>query len=164
MTSATPKITDASLVRFFRGALLFLAGITSLGALAELAIHRHWKEAAQFIPWVAASLILVCAFGLMISKARALVLPARLVGLVAMAGAVLGTVLHIGANLEVGQAMRQDWNQLSTVAQYWQAATGGVGMTPPLAPGMVGLAGLLLIIGTLRWGAETAAPAAPATY
>ena len=47
---------------------------------------------------------------------------------------------------------------MSSVAQWWEAITGGVGPAPVLAPGVLAEISLALLIATLRHPAMVTAP------
>ena len=40
------------------------------------------------------------------------------------------------------------WDTLSPLQQWWEAATGGAGIAPPLAPGFLALTGICLALAT----------------
>jgi hypothetical protein len=114
------------LVSVYRRLLTWLGIGTALGACAELAMLRHWQGPGQLVPWA----------------------------VLAVLGGAFGVYEHVGANLAAGPLSGRyaaDWESMPAVSQLWAAATGAVGTSPVLAPGMVGLAGALLWLGALRW-------------
>ena len=42
-----------------RRGLLWLAALTSLGIVVELALERHWTQPIQLVAWVAVAVMLV---------------------------------------------------------------------------------------------------------
>jgi hypothetical protein len=65
---------------------------------------------------------------------------------------------HVSANFTMGafdQSLDGAWAGMSVVSQYWYALTKAVGNAPPLAPGMLAQAALLVLLATFT-GAGTA--------
>lgn len=148
------RSSQAALVATYRQ-LLTLIGIgTVLGAFAELASLRHWGSPAQLIPWVLLTILLIAALAWSLTRTTVTVRILRGAAIVAVLGSAFGVFEHIQANLESGPLDARysaTWATMSTPAQLWTAASGGVGPSPLLAPGMIGLAGVLLWLATLGW-------------
>lgn len=150
---------DAVVAHRLRTALLLLAGAVALGALAELAMLRHWSDVQQLVPWVLAALVGLAAAALLGRRTPSwVVYAARAVGVIAALGSGYGVLIHILSNFEAGPLdfrYADRWEQLPMVQQIWLAATGGVGPAPALAPGMVALGGVCLLLGTLDRARDT---------
>jgi hypothetical protein len=140
---------SASLLRIQR-ILAVLAAATATGGLAEMAMLRHWAEPGQLLPWLVLAAVIVAAALVLLDRA-----PRRL-GLVVGAAAVvtggIGVVLHLLQNLEIDPMLAryaQTWDSMSLPERLWAAVNGSIGGAPLLAPGMVTLAGVLLVLAVL---------------
>jgi hypothetical protein len=138
---------SATLARI-RWVVALLASVTAAGGLVELAMLRHW-EGIQLVPWFV--LALVGVVGIVTARGG----PPRLAqatGIVALLGGGLGVWQHIAANLALGPQLAQyaqTWESMSALEQWWLASTGAVGAAPALAPGLLAMAGVLLIVAVL---------------
>ncbi|MFV0457937.1 MAG: hypothetical protein ACK5MT_04080 [Actinomycetales bacterium] len=143
--------SDATIVSRFRCAFLALAGGIALGAAVELATLRHW-DGVQLVPWGIIA-CLVCASLLAWRRpGRTSTIVAWLAGLIGVVGSGAGVVVHVASNVKTGglDATYADrWGQMSALQHWWLAATGGVGPSPPLAPGFLAVSAICLILGTL---------------
>lgn len=125
-----------------------LATATAVGGLIELAMLRHW-DGIQLVPWVVLGLVAV------VGGVTARGGPPRLAqatGALGLLGGGLGVWQHLAANHALGPQLAQyaqTWDGMSALEQWWLAATGAVGAAPALAPGMLALAGVLLIVAVL---------------
>lgn len=143
----TTRPESATLARM-RTVVALLATLTALGGMVELAMLRHWGG-VRLVPWFVLGLVAVV--GVVTARGG----PARLAqgaGVVGLLGAGLGVWQHIAANHALGPRLAQyaqTWGELSALERWWLAATGAVGAAPALAPGMLGLAGVLLIVAVL---------------
>lgn len=146
---SVPEQAAATLTRL-RRIIALLASGTAVGGLLELAALRHW-HGMQLVPWVV--LAVVASAGLVVAaRPGPRILPMS-AGLLGLAGGVLGIQQHVAANLALGPVLPETaatWESLGTLHQWWLAASGSVGATPALAPGMVALAGALLLVSTPR--------------
>jgi len=143
-----------ALVALYRRVLTWLGIGTALGACAELAMLRHWQGPGQLVPWGVLAVLLVAAAVWLVRRSVASARALQAVAVVAVLGSAFGVYEHVGANLAVGSLSGRygpGWESLPATAQVWAAATGAVGAAPVLAPGMVGLAGVLLGLAALRW-------------
>ena len=153
--SAAPEVSPVDGLRLaarLRAALILLAGAVALGAGAELAMLRHWNGIQQVVPWLVAAGVLLGAGVLWVRRTRMTVTLARVSGAVAALGGAYGVVIHVLSNYQAGPLDRlyaTTWDALPLVTRLWLAATGGTGPAPPLAPGMLALAGVCLILGSL---------------
>lgn len=135
-------------LRRLRLILVTITVLTCLGGLAELVTLKHWYG-VQKVPLI--MLGCMAAAGVLLAVARATWSRriAQAMGGLGMAGAAFGMYEHIRTNMVYGEydaILGDRWATLSVTERFWHAATGAVGNTPALAPGMMGLAGLLLIV------------------
>jgi hypothetical protein len=144
----------AGLVRLLRWGLLGLAGLSVLAIAFELAAERHWNNAVQLIPWVVL-VVLVTAIGLASSSRPKLILAARVLSGLALAASAFGIWEHVADNYQVGEmdAVYSDsWVYRSMADRIYLAFTKTVGAAPPIAPGALGQAGLLVLLATVGKG------------
>jgi len=136
-----------------RRALLALAGIALAGTAAELVITRHWEDPTQVIPF---AIIALAAVGLaLIATARRArpVRVAQALCVVVLAASVFGVWEHVEGNEHAGaldQRTADTWETTPALQRWWLAASGGVGPSPPLAPGVLAQAALMLLAATLH--------------
>ncbi len=135
-----------------RRALVALAGLVAVGTAIELATLRHWKSFDQVIPWIVVG---ACGFGiaaLLAKPTRFLVLAAKRTSLLTLAAAAFGMFEHIKGNYESAPLDRvygEKWDSMSMISRLWHAVDGSVGPSPLLAPGALGLIGLLVYLSTV---------------
>jgi hypothetical protein len=149
---------SVTLVAVYRRLLTWLGLGTALGACAELAMLRHWQDAGQLVPWAVLAVLLASATAWLVRRSVATARIMQGTAIVAALGSGFGVYEHIGANLAAGPLSGRYsgvWDSMSAVSQLWAAATGSVGASPVLAPGMVGLAGVLLWLAAFRWIPES---------
>jgi hypothetical protein len=142
------------LVAVYRRLLTWLGVGTAVGACAELAMLRHWQSPGQLVPWAVLAVLLLAAAAWLTRRSAATARILRGTAVVAALGSAFGVYEHVGANLAAGPLSGRytaEWESMSAVSQLWAAATGSVGASPVLAPGMVGLAGVLLWLAAFRW-------------
>lgn len=136
-----------------RRAILVLTGVALAGTTAELVITRHWESPVQVLPFVVIGLAAV-ALGLVAAARHArLVHLARVLGIVVLVAAAFGVWEHIEGNEHAGaldQRTAATWEATPPVRRFWLAASGGVGPSPPLAPGVLAQAALMLLAATLH--------------
>lgn len=131
-----------------RRIVALLASAAALGGLVELAMLRHW-EGSQLIPWFVLALVAGVGVATAAGGPRRL---AQVTGVVAVLTAGIGAWQHLTANLALGPQLAryaQTWDSMSTLEQWWLAGSGAIGSAPLLAPGMVALAGVLLVVAVL---------------
>jgi hypothetical protein len=129
-------------------AFRLLATMAVAGTAVELATDRHWDSPIQLIPWFAlaaavAALFLVARDGGGGSRRWA-----RPFTIAVGASALLGIFEHVRANVEAGYldaTYGATWAARSSLERWWIAASGGVGPSPVLAPGV------LLLAATATW-------------
>jgi hypothetical protein len=142
------------LVGLYRRLLTWLGIGTALGACAELAMLRHWQSPAQLVPWAVLTVLLLAAAAWLVRRSWATARVLQAAAVAAVLGSAFGIYEHVGANLGAGPLSGRyagKWESMSAMSQLWTAATGAVGAAPLLAPGMVGLAGVLLWLAAFRW-------------
>jgi hypothetical protein len=140
--------------QLLRRGLLGLAALSVLAIAFELAAERHWSNAVQLIPW-AVVVLLVAAIGLASSSRPKLIVAARVLAAVALAASAFGIYEHVADNYQVGEmdAVYSDsWVYRSILDRVYLAFTKTVGAAPPIAPGALGQAGLLVLLATLGRG------------
>jgi hypothetical protein len=148
------RSAEAVLVATYRRILTIIGVGTVLGAFVELASLRHWTTPFQLVPWFVLGILLVAALAWWLAPTTLTMRILRGAAILAVLGSGFGVYEHIEANLESGPLdarFSATWATMATPAQLWTAASGGVGPSPPLAPGMIGLAGVLLWLATLGW-------------
>ncbi|GAB2958901.1 hypothetical protein ACFMQL_11235 [Nonomuraea fastidiosa] len=155
MTSTTPRTTARSSHRrgpvgaaALRLGLLALVAIGIVGASLELAFERHWQSPVQLIPWVAIALLAVALLMLAVRDAGPALTVVRVLAVIVLLASAYGVLMHVVANHGMG-AMDPDWDSMSPLAQWWSALTKSVGGAPPLAPGMLAQAALLLLLASV---------------
>ncbi len=129
--------------------------MAALGALVELAMLRHFKSGSQLVPWFVLALVILAAVAHWARPGAATAWIGRAIGIVALLGGAYGVYEHIQSNLNTAALSikwADTWESLPWIQQVYEAATGGAGAAPPLAPGFLGLAGLMLIAATLGTG------------
>ncbi|MEW9549671.1 hypothetical protein [Nonomuraea sp. NPDC050783] len=164
MTSTTEKsahrrrLAQAGPISLRLG-LLGLVAIGIAGAVLELAFERHWHSPVQLIPWVALALLTVALVLLAVSDARRVVTAVRVLAGVVLLASAYGVYMHVSVNHGMG-TMDAEWGTLSPLTQWWYALTKSVGTAPPLAPGMLAQAALLLLLASLTGKRAPAGPGA----
>ncbi|MEV4807401.1 hypothetical protein AB0K18_46040 [Nonomuraea sp. NPDC049421] len=128
--------------------LLALVAIGIVGAALELAFERHWQTPPQLIPWVAIALLAVALLMLALRDAGSVLTVVRVLAVIVLLASAYGVLMHVVANHGMG-AMDPDWDSLSPLSQWWSALTKSVGGAPPLAPGMLAQAALLLLLASV---------------
>jgi hypothetical protein len=134
-----------------RRGLLGLAGLSVLAIAFELASERHWSNTVQLIPWVVL-VVLGVAIGCAGSARPRMIVAARVLAGLALAASAFGIYEHVADNYQVGEldAVYSDsWAHRSIPDRIYLAFTKTVGAAPPIAPGALGQAGLLVLLATL---------------
>jgi hypothetical protein len=134
-----------------RIALLLLVSLSVVATAFELATERHWNGLVQLIPWVGIAVLVLATGVLAIGGARSVVV-ARVLAVLVLAASVYGVVQHVVVNYEFGAldaVYGQGWESLPVPQRWWYALTKTVGPSPPLAPGVLGQAALLLLLATM---------------
>lgn len=119
--------------------LLWIVGVGLVGTASELLLLGHYEEPAQWIPLgLLASGLPVVVWALARPTAAASIVALSL-GVVYLLSGALGVLLHFKGNVEFEREMYPDMAGAELV---WESLTGA---TPALAPGTMGLLGLLLV-------------------
>lgn len=140
---------SATLVRM-RRILALLAAATAVGGIVEMAMLRHWDEGTQLIPWFV--LVPVAIVAILVAGDRGSTRLAQVTGAAGVATGGIGVLLHLSENLDAGEDLAQyarTWESMPIVERLWLVLNGSVGDAPLLAPGMVTLAGVLLLLAVL---------------
>jgi len=141
------------LVRHLRHGLLILAAFGVVLTAIELAMLRHWGTFEEVIPWF----ILAITAGLIVAVATRpsppVVRVVRWASLGLAAATTYGILEHVSRNHESGAldaVYGPKWDTMSSMSQWWAAATESVGPAPPLAPAALALGAVCLLLAT--WG------------
>lgn len=141
MRDAPPAVSLTRLRRATAG----LASAAALGGMVELALLRHW-DGRQLIPWFILGSITVVG---LVTAGGGPARLARATGGLGLLGALAGVWFHVSGNHALGPTLVDGWDSMSPPAQWWEALSGSLGANPALAPGLLGLAGALLIVSVL---------------
>lgn len=136
--------------------LLALVAVGIVGAGLELAFERHWQTLTQYIPWVTLAVLVAALVLLAVRDSGGVLTVARVLAVAVLLASAYGVIMHVSVNHSVGSAMNPDWDTLSPLTQWWYAATKSVGSAPPLAPGMLAQAALLLLLASVTPKRRTA--------
>ncbi len=128
--------------RWMRRFLLIIVECLCVGTMIELYLEKHYKETNQFIPFVLCILGFVSVLAVQWRPGRNTIWFLRIMMIVVVLGSLLGGYLHLSANIDFQVEMRP--NQ-SAVDSFFAAL---MGTAPILAPGMLGLAGVLALAAT----------------
>lgn len=134
-----------------RLALLGLGALSAGGAMAELAMERHWNTFIKLIPWFAVGAVLVALVLVWLRPSRMTIWVARVICVSVAAATVFGIYEHIAENHKAGALdfrYADTWESMSSTSQWWKAATKTVGPAPVLAPGVLIEAALCVVAAT----------------
>jgi hypothetical protein len=138
--------------------LLGLAALTSLGLIVELAAERHWTQPSQWIAWTAIAATLLAAALLYWRASPVGVRTARLLAMAVILSAMVGIWQHVASNYDAGPLDAKyelSWDTLSEPTRWWLALSKTVGPSPPLAPGILALAGQFILLASTQRRAPT---------
>jgi hypothetical protein len=135
-------MNSAALERWFRRFLLILVELMCIGTVFELYLAKHYKETDQLIPFGLCIAAFLSVLVVLIRPQLAMIWLLRVVMVVVILGSLLGGMLHLNANLEFVTEMRPT---ISTIDGLLTALSGAA---PLLAPGVLGLAGVLALAAT----------------
>jgi hypothetical protein len=151
LTEAVPGGEGAA--GLLRRALIGLA-LLAVGATAvELASQRHWNTPLQLIPWIVLGVLTLAIVVLLARPNQATLRVVRGVAVVVLAATAYGIFVHVHGNYEAGPldiVYGPKWDTLSEPSRWWASMSGGVGPSPPLAPGVLAQAALCLLFATIR--------------
>jgi hypothetical protein len=131
-------IVVARLRRF----LLMLACFLCVGTVVELWLTEHYETPLQLVPFALCALGLIALVAVLLRPTRKTLWALRVVMAVTALGGLLGTYEHLQGNLELAREVRPDRANATPVAS---ALTGG---NPVLAPGVLGVTGLIALAAT----------------
>lgn len=119
--------------------MLLLAGSVFLVTPVELLLAEHFQSPAQFIPFALSLLGLVLVVMALRNPQRGLLQALRAVMLLEIVGGAFGALLHFNEN-------REFFLEIQPNAAFSEALLKTLtGAAPLLAPGILGLAGLLVL-------------------
>lgn len=127
---------------WFRRFLLVIVEFLCVGTVIELILEKHNKETLQFIPFVLCVAGFLSVLAVLILPQRNTINVLRAVMVVVVLGSLLGGLLHLRGNVEFVTEMRPNAAFGDVVIQSL------MGAAPLLAPGILGLAGVLAIAAT----------------
>jgi hypothetical protein len=131
----------------YRG-LLALVVISLAATGSELATERHWATAVQLVPWVALG-VLIVATALLAARRPGAARVVRALAVLVLLTSAYGIVQHVVVNYDAGAldaSYGQGWDSVPVAARLWYAVTKSVGPAPPLAPGVLGQAALMVLL------------------
>ena len=128
--------------RWMRRFLLMIVECLCVGTVIELYLEKHYKETDQLIPFVLCAIGFVSVLAVQWRPSRNTIWFLRIVMIAVVLGSLLGGYLHLSTNIDFQVEMRP--NQ-SAVDSFFAAL---MGTAPILAPGMLGLAGVLALAAT----------------
>lgn len=143
-----------------RRALLALTAIALVGTAVELVIGRHWESAPQVIPFGVIGVAGVTLWLVATARSAGRLRVARGLAVLVLAASAFGVWEHVEGNQDAGaldQRTAASWETTPALTRWWLALSGGVGPAPPLAPGVLGQAALMLLAATLRHPASETA-------
>ena len=135
--------------------MALLVVISILSVAVALAYERHWGDFWQLVPWAAVVLSGLALAALVLRTSRATIRIARIVAVIVLVCALLGSWRHFDHNYYTA-VMDQDysdrWEEMSVVDRLWTVANGTVGHVPVPAAGALVPVGLTLWMTTLGLG------------
>ena len=132
--------------------MALLVVISILSVAAALAYERHWGDVWQLVPWATLVLSGLALAALVLRTSRATVRIARIVAVIVLVCALLGTWRHFDHNYYTAvldQDYSDRWEEMSVVERVWTVANGSVGHVPVPAAGALVPVGLTLWMTTL---------------
>lgn len=132
----------ATFERQMRRFLMIIVECLCVGTAVELWLEKHYKETPQLIPFALCALGLVCMLAVQWRPSPATIRVLRIVMILVVLGSLLGGSLHLAANYEFQVEMRPNQSMLDSFFAAF------MGTAPVLAPGMLGLAGILALAAT----------------
>jgi hypothetical protein len=135
-------MSESLVLQRLRRLLLVLAILVSLGVIAELVITEHTDEPLQWVPIGLCTLTIIVALVVLFRPERNTLLMLRGVMLVAMLSGVVGMFVHLDGNLEFAREVNAVKASASPIAAAFE------GGNPPLAPGAMGVLGMITLLAT----------------
>ena len=140
-----------------RGAITLLVVVSILSVAVALAYERHWEDVWQLAPWATLVLSSLALAALLLRTSRATIRVARIVAVLVLVAALLGSWRHFDHNYETAvldQDYSERWGEMSVVERVWTVANGSVGHVPVPAAGALVPVGLTLWMTTLGLGEQ----------
>lgn len=128
--------------------MALLVVISILSVALALAYERHWEEFWQLAPWATLVLSGLALAALVLRTSRATIRIARIVAVLVLVSALLGTWRHFDHNYSTAvldQDYSNRWEEMSVVDRVWTVANGSAGHVP------VPAAGALVPVGVTLW-------------
>jgi len=135
-------VSAATVERRFRRFLLVLVEVLCVGTVIELWLARHIQQTEQLIPFALCGLAFLSTLAVLLRPTRPTLLLLRGVMLLVIAGSLLGGWLHLQANHELVTELHPNMSSFDALL------TSLMGAAPLLAPGILGLAGVLALAAT----------------
>jgi hypothetical protein len=137
---------------------LGLAAFSFVGLFLELLLRDHYQVTVQYVPFGLISIGLIGVALVVLRPARWSIVALRIIGLTIGAGALVGILFHLRANVAFEREIVGD----APLGELLRFAIKGA--SPLLAPGALGLGGGLLVTATYRHpGLQGAAPGTTAS-
>ena len=132
MTSpSTPRPADSATLAALRNILLGILVVGVVGVGVELLLLEHFEEPLQFVPFALAAAGIVTVVAVLLQPSRRRLRALRIVMLLCAVSGVVGSVLHLRANVEFELEIAPT---KSVGDVLWKALRGG---SPLLAPGVM---------------------------
>ncbi len=122
--------------------LLILVECLCVGTVIELWLAKHIKETNQLIPFVLCAAGFASVLAVQVRPNRNTIRILRIVMVAVIVGSLLGGYLHLESNINFQVEMRPN---ASAVDSFFASL---MGTAPLLAPGMLGLGGVLALAAT----------------
>ncbi len=135
-----------------RRGVLALALIGATSGLVELGTLRHWNG-TQLIPWIVFIVMIAMTGWIALRPSRPIIRIARPVSVLAVVSSAFGIYQHISENYSTAPLDRSfgpKWESMSMAARVWHAASGSVGPSPLLAPGLLAQVGICVLLATMN--------------
>jgi hypothetical protein len=147
------RIDALDTLAILRLGLLALAVGAVLVTTLELTFLAHWDGTLQLLPWAALAMAAIAIALLVVRSRPAMLRTARVLAVIVFAMGGVGVLVHVIQNRDAGvldYRYADTWATMGDLRQWWLAATGGVGPSPPLAPMSLAFAALLILLAGLR--------------
>ena len=138
-------MSAAEVLRRLRFFLLVLASLLFAGTLFELWLVNHTEDAIQWLAFVLGGIGLVVTLAVLVRRGPATLMLVRWCMPLVIVGSLFGVYQHVFNNI----AFEQEIQPNSTLSHlFWRGLSGA---NPLLAPGTLGVAGLLSLAGTYKY-------------
>jgi len=130
-------MSEVASERWFRKFLLIIVELMCVATVVELWLEKHYKETTQLIPFGLCAAAFLSVLAVLIRPQRNTITVLRIVMVVVILGSVLGGYLHLSTNFDFQSEMRPNASAFDSLL------ASLMGAAPILAPGLLGLAGVL---------------------